>query len=269
MRLLLALLLAYVVCAPVQAEPSRLGGLVSARASVVEIRAHGRNGGTVYGSAVAIGSGKLVTNCHVAVAAERIDVVHNERRSPARLSSQNVERDICMLDAPGVDAPVVERGATLAPGETVYAIGFPAEREITASKGEVVALHSYDGAAVIQVSAPFDYGSSGGGLFDQEGRLVGILTFKARAGGAFHFAAPVAWVDRAEPAGASPTGLRPFWQRSGPDLPYFLRAASFEASANWNALAALALEWMQRHPADASAPRAAAIAHQHRTSQPN
>ena len=268
MRLLLALLLGYVVCAPAQADPSLPNGLERARASVVEIRVQSRNG-TVHGSAVARGSGKLVTNCHVALGAERINVLYQVRRSTARLSSQHVERDICILEAPGVEAAVADRGSPLVPGETVYAIGFPAGREITVSKGEVVALHSYDGGSVIQVSAPFDYGSSGGGLFDQEGRLVGILTFKARAGGVFHFAAPVAWVDGANAGSAAALGLRPFWQRSGRDLPYFLRAASFEASANWNALAALALEWMRREPTDAGAPRAAAIAHQHRTSPPH
>src|SRR2546429_5888717 len=41
-------------------------------------------------------------------------------------------------------------------------------------------LYAYDGAHVIRTTAPFDFGSSGGALFDAAGRLVGLLAFKAR-----------------------------------------------------------------------------------------
>lgn len=53
----------------------------------------------------------------------------------------------------------------------------------------IVGLHhcECDGGRVVQTSADFDRGASGGGLFDRQGRLVGILTFKASSGGNFHF----------------------------------------------------------------------------------
>lgn len=63
------------------------------------------------------------------------------------------------------------------------------------SRGRIIGLHyECDGERVIQTSAAFDRGTSGSGLFDRQGRLVGLLTFKAKAGGNFHFALPVGWL---------------------------------------------------------------------------
>ena len=152
-------------------------------------------------------------------------------------------------------------------GPKVYALGFPADRGFTVGTGEVVALHEFDGAEVLQVSAPFKYGASGGGLFDDEGRLVGILTLKARAGGAFHFAGPVAWLDggvRSTPE----LGAMAFWQRSGDRLPYFLRAVSLEASGDWAELMALAREWTSREPGNRGAWNALAKARLHSVAAP-
>ena len=55
-------------------------------------------------------------------------------------------------------------------GKPVYAVGVDADGGAAVPSGRVVALHDYDGAQVIQVSALFGYGSSGGGLFDEQGR---------------------------------------------------------------------------------------------------
>ena len=143
---------------------------------------------------------------------------------------------MCFLDAPGLREGAAPRRSGVVPGQKIYAVGFPAQTDLTITQGEVIALHDYDRATVIQVSAPFHYGSSGGGLFDGEGRLVGMLTFKARAGGSFHFAVPVAWLDmgrRVDHIGST----TPFWRRDSTHLPHFLRAASLEAAGNWNALA--------------------------------
>ena len=144
---------------------------------------------------------------------------------------------------------------------------FSSRSRVTANAGQVVALHEFDDAEVLQVSAPFDYGASGGGLFDEEGRLVGILTFKARAGGTFHFAVPVAWIDGGVRY-TSKLGATAFWQRSGDRLPYFLRAVSLEATSDWGALLTLAREWTTREPRNHGAWIALAKAREHSVAAP-
>ena len=224
------------------------------RASVVEVRAYHGHGRTVFGSAVVISRGKLVTNSHVTHAARRIEVIANGRVWPVTLTAHDSIRDLCLLDAPGVETPTPVWSSGLEPGEKVYAAGFAADQGFTVSDGHVIALHDYDGAQVIQVSAPFEYGSSGGGLFDKHGRLVGILAFKAQAGGPFHFALPVAWITQtgANPEATTSTAVA-FWQREGRALPYFLRAVALEASRNWAGLATLAQEWIRTEPANQGA----------------
>ena len=225
-----------------------------ARASVLEVRAYHDHGRTVFGSAVVIGRGKLVTNSHVTHAARHIEVVANGRVWPVTLTAHDSVRDLCLLDAPGVEAPTPVWSSRLEPGEKVYAAGFAADQGFTVSDGHVIALHDYDGAQVVQVSTPFEYGSSGGGLFNKHGRLVGILAFKARAGGPFHFALPVAWITQTgtSPEATASTAVA-FWQRESKALPYFLRAVALEASRNWAGLATLAQEWVRAEPANQGA----------------
>ncbi|MGH9440374.1 MAG: trypsin-like peptidase domain-containing protein, partial [Terriglobia bacterium] len=95
---------------------------------------------------------------------------------------------------------------TLAVGEKVYAIGAPEGLELTISEGLISGLRDFDKERVIQTSAAISPGSSGGGLFDAEGRLVGITTFYLKGGQSLNFALPAEWtlaLDR-QPPSASP-----------------------------------------------------------------
>jgi len=131
------------------------------------------------GSAVVIAPQTLVTNCHVLRKARRVEVTHDKEAHAATLELWSVADDLCQLKAPGVEAPAVALAdeATLAVGQPVYALGAPRGLELTLSAGLISSLRldpSTRGIARIQTSAPISPGSSGGGLFDDGGRLVGI-----------------------------------------------------------------------------------------------
>lgn len=104
-------------------------------------------------------------------------------------------------------------------------------------------MHAYDGARVIQTSAAFEPGASGGGLFDTSGRLIGILTFRSVAGGDFHYAVPTEWLAHAA-APHSPEATQAFWERTGKRQPYFMQAAALEVDGNWRALLEMGRKWI-------------------------
>ena len=62
-------------------------------------------------------------------------------------------------------------------GERVYTIGSPRGLQRSLGEGLVAGLRNREGLRLIQTGAAAAPGSSGGGLFDAAGNLVGITTF--------------------------------------------------------------------------------------------
>lgn len=150
------------------------------------------------GSGVVIAPQRVVTNCHVIQGANFVYLrKENVIYVAKRLEHSDAGRDLCQLEVPNLNAPAVELGAgkELKVGQKVFALGNPKGLEVTLSDGLVSALRGEDGKdQLIQTTAPISPGSSGGGLFDEEGRLVGITTFQVRSGQNLNFAAPAEWV---------------------------------------------------------------------------
>lgn len=164
--------------------------------SMVVIHAYGGDGKPRnQGSGVVIGKDAVVTNCHVIEEAKRIVALHTGRELEATPDISDLDRDLCHLSVPGLAAvPVVLWESRLTVGQRVYAIGAPEGLELTISEGLVSSIRQFDGSQYIQTSAAISAGSSGGGLFDTEGRLVGITAFFVPEGQNINFALPVAWI---------------------------------------------------------------------------
>jgi hypothetical protein len=148
----------------------------------------------------------------------------------------------------------------LKPGQPVTALGYTGGAGMQKSQGIVIALHRFDGSRVIQTSNWFSSGASGGGLFDEDRNLVGILTFRMRGGEAHYFAAPAEWLqpmlDAPGEEGYSdvvPDRMQQlaYWQWPDPDQPRFLKAALLQRDEQWPELESMAVEWVR---ADASDP---------------
>jgi tetratricopeptide (TPR) repeat protein len=166
------------------------------------------------------------------------------------------------LLVPGLQASAVTLGQAerLKPGNRVTALGYSGGLRMQNSPGEVLALHRFDGSGVIQSSNWFRSGASGGGLFDENLHLVGILTFRLRGDEAQYFAAPAKWLqallDAPEQRGYSEvepdqSQKLAYWQRPVTEQPRFLQAARLEREAQWPELESMAVEWAR---ADASDP---------------
>lgn len=174
--------------------PSELFAKASPSVVVVETTdAKGKRSGQ--GSGVVVGPGLVVTNCHVLKGAAKAEVLHKERRYRADLRDVDVDRDLCSLDARGLVAPAAAVGTSrMKVGERVYTIGAPQGLELTLGEGLLSSRRGEGEYQLLQVSAPISPGSSGGGLFDEAGRLVGITTMFHREGQALNFAVPVEWI---------------------------------------------------------------------------
>ncbi len=155
------------------------------------------------GSGVVVGHELVVTNLHVVSDARSISVSWDEQRFDARLQKSDSRRDLAILHVPGLrQAPPRRRQVgTLRVGERVYALGSPSGLEQTFSEGIVSSIRKgKDGLTHIQHTAPITKGSSGGGLFDDRGNLIGINTFFALGAdgaqsGDLNFAGPANWID--------------------------------------------------------------------------
>ena len=187
------------------------------RSSLVQLVGIGAEGRFYLGSGVALPNGSIVTNCHVTQHAKRVEPFWGS--SPARAESQraDVQHDLCLIQMPGLQVRPTEVASSkgLHVGDKVYAVGFNGGRRLTYEEGEVSELFPLDGGMVIRTTAAFSQGASGGGLFDAEGRLVGILTFFRVSGETAYFAVPVEWIKNVE--GATSAAVQP-WKarRSGP-----------------------------------------------------
>jgi S1-C subfamily serine protease len=146
------------------------------------------------GSAVVIGKETLLTNCHVLAKAKRFVIRKDNISYEAKLQLIDVERDLCQVTARNLDAPAVVIGDSdkLTVGQHVYTLGNPEGLELTLSDGLISALRQDEatGRKIIQTTAPITHGSSGGGLFDEEGRLIGI-TSSGYVSGNLNFAIPI------------------------------------------------------------------------------
>jgi serine protease Do len=149
------------------------------RRSTVQVFAHGHEGG---GSGVIWSSdGRIVTNSHVARAAEADVVLWNGRRLPARLVSRDVRRDLAELRVAdtGLEAAVAGNSDALRPGELVIAIGSPLGFAGALSTGVVHSVGPIAGMGRqrwVGASVRLAPGNSGGPLADAQGRVVGINT---------------------------------------------------------------------------------------------
>lgn len=180
------------------------------------------------GSAVVIGPEALVTNCHVLAKAKSFVVRQDNVAIGATLQYIDVERDMCQIAARNLKAPAVRIGDSdsLAVGQHIYALGNPLGLEMTLSDGLVSSFRK-DGnqrLRYIQISAPISPGSSGGGLFDEDGRLVGITSAGYDKGQNLNLAIPIKWLQELparsraalgqgaanpRPAGAAPADSAP------------------------------------------------------------
>jgi hypothetical protein len=153
--------------------------------------------GSFQGSAVAVTKTELLTSCHVIDGARKIIAKQGKSEHVVKVVRSDPKTDRCVL---GVADPtfVPVRGVRayndLEVGEPVYTLGAPSGLELTLSNGIVSGLREGKALRLVQTTAPISPGSSGGGLFDAHGNVVGItslvLVGRERLNQSLNFAVP-------------------------------------------------------------------------------
>jgi len=162
--------------------------------SVVAVQAN-RPDGVAQGSGVVVAAHTVVTNRHVVEGARQVRLLQGERTWAVTSVVLDATHDLARLDAPDLDllAISVTSARALRIGERAYTIGAPQGLELTLSEGLVSGLRRFEWGEAIQTTAAISRGSSGGGLFDSQGQLIGITTFLFREGQNLNFALPAEW----------------------------------------------------------------------------
>jgi len=113
---------------------------------------------------------------------------------PARLERLgNEHADIALLGVSGAKLPPVAFAGVrdVRVGDPVLTIGCPLGFEFSVTSGVVSSIRDSDlGYPLIQTDVPVNPGSSGGPLFDDKGRVVGIIKSAAAGRDRIHFALP-------------------------------------------------------------------------------
>ncbi len=163
------------------------------------------------GSGVVTGRGTVITNCHVALKGPVLEVRAGKDNFPATVSLADETYDLCQLNvAGGFSAPAVDVGNMqyVRTGQKVFAVGAPQGLELTISEGIVSSLRETSLGKILQTTAPISPGSSGGGLFNISGQLIGITTFQLRSGQNLNFAVPADWIADMTPRGGPGPSLQ-------------------------------------------------------------
>ncbi len=231
--------------------------VIKAAASVIRVAAAFPDRSASLGSGVALSDGRVVTNCHVTRGAQSLTVIDADLRLYAESNDSDFAADLCILATGPLAAPHALLGSSrsLKVGDEVVAIGFSGGHSKSMSPGRITALFPYRGGYVMRTTAAFRPGASGGGLFDEHGRLVGIITFFRQGKDEYaFFAIPVEWIETLQYSAVSETpDAIPFWMREHDEQPRFLQGSTLEADKDWQGLARLARAWGRYEPLAAEA----------------
>lgn len=229
--------------------------LMAAFYSVVMIRGYNASGGLAYGSGVVVGDNKVITNCHVLRATKQPWISRGEDAYSITSVKADAWHDLCLVSTFSMPfkPAVLGKSTDLKRGQEVAAIGHsngvPAP---LTSSGMVKALYDSDQGKIIRSTAKFAMGASGSGLFDMDGKLVGINTFKtAGAGGSIHFALPIEWLDKLElqpEVTVFPITGKALWEEDEDKKPFYMQVAVPESREDWPKLAEVADKWTQIEP---------------------
>jgi hypothetical protein len=122
----------------------------------------------------------VVTNFHVIAGEDSVTVRFGNGLEVVtdEVFAADPARDLAILSLPGHGPKLAQLGDSdrVTPGDPVVVISNPLGLEHSVSSGLISGVRILDGKEALQISAPISPGSSGGPVFDRDGKVIGIAT---------------------------------------------------------------------------------------------
>ncbi len=254
------LVLASTLCAQAAQLPEPSDALIyQLKESLVKVSIATKSGGHGFGTGVAVTKDHVVTNCHVIQNANGISVSRwGEEFGPVAVQA-DWKHDVCILRFEWANLKPVQIGesTTLTYEQPIISISMPSDSPAPyVALSTIKALYPMDDSDVIRTEAAFAIGASGSPIFDYEGKLIGISTFKSPGHNAYFYNMSVKWVKdlllTPEVKLNTPHDL-PFWDAPDESRPYFMQIVLPFQNNRWNDVQRVAASWTAKEPKNVEA----------------
>jgi tetratricopeptide (TPR) repeat protein len=253
-QLKIALVTAVLIGLAPQSQAFDRAKLLQSFFSIVMIKGYTADGSMAYGSGVVVGPNKIVTNCHIFRKTPEPFVSRGE--DTYRITQVQADRyyDICLVGTEQTPFQAAEIGSVtqMKKGEEIIGMGHSSGNPSPVNaNGALKSVYPFNHAYIIRSSARFTMGASGSGLFDSQGRLIGINTFKSPGRNAYFYALPIEWLANVEKQPIEtkfPIEGKTFWEEDDEQKPYFMQIATPELNEDWGKLAAISEKWTKAEP---------------------
>ena len=223
--------------------------------SVVKVNVSNKEGNHGVGSGVVVKKDHIVTNCHVIADAQGINVNKYGNSYVPHAIIADWKNDVCILKFKYLELDPVKLSSndSLEYETKVFGKSYGGNTvKAHTSFGRVKGIHQLNDFKVIQSSAWFAMGASGGGLFNYNGELLAITTFKTAGNTAFYYSMPVEIIKEMLANGKEIAVTEqpelPFWDAPTENQPFFMQIIGPMKTESWDVLKKITLEWLQEAP---------------------
>ncbi len=233
--------------------------ILKSQQAVVMVRGYNATGGLAYGSGVVVAKDTVITNCHIFRTTKEPWIARGE--DTYLIASVQADRwhDLCLVTSPNLPFTPSPLGKSenIKRSQEVLSIGHSnGVPSPIVSAGAIKATYLFDGGNVIRSSAKFLMGASGSGIFDLEGNLLGINTFKTPGRPAYFYSLPIEWLADLQKLPVEtkfPITGKAFWEEDDDKKPFFMQMAIPEINQDWPKLAQVAENWLVKEPNNSDA----------------
>jgi S1-C subfamily serine protease len=149
------------------------------------------------GLAMGTENGAMITTCHALPAGAKLVVQVGSETLPADLAITDEDLDLCKLSVGGFTTRPLSLAAEEAKaGDRIYAVGMSAGGEMALTEGKVTEVRTVPAGKILVLSMPIAPAGSGGPVFNEFGRVVGVATTPHKHGAGLNVALPVSWIEQ-------------------------------------------------------------------------